>query len=98
MSEFPKLAMKGREEFAMLKSSLLTRYVGLKSAGKNSSQSLVEGQIGFASLKLKEEKLINKAVEEFKKSAGADAKVDVQKMVAKLAKSQMKNKEDNLAV
>ena len=95
MSEFPKLAVKGREEFAMLKSSLLTRYVGLKSAGKNSSQSLVEGQIGFASLKLKEENLIIKAAEEYIKSG---AEVDVQSLVAKLAQSQRKSKSEDLVV
>jgi len=95
MSEFPKLALQGREEFKALKSSLLTKYVDLKSKGKNSSKTLVEGQIGFASLKLKEENLIIKTAEEYIKSG---AEVDVQSLVAKLAQSQRKSKSEELAV
>lgn len=91
MSEFPKLAMKGREEFAMLKSSLLTRYVGLKSKGKNSSKDLVQSKIDYTSYEIG---LINKAVNEYNKSKTKD----VQKIVAKMAKSKIKNKEDVLAI
>lgn len=91
MSEFPKLALKGREEFAMLKSSLLTRYVGLKSKGKNSSKDLVQSRIDYTSYEIG---LINKAIKEYNKSKTKD----VQKIVAKMAKSKIKNKEDVLAI
>ena len=90
MAEFPKLAIKSREEFALLKSSLLTKYVGLKSKGKNKTPTLIQSRIGYADYELK---LINKLTKGCEKAIEKNVEIDVQKLTVKLAKSNLKNKE-----
>jgi len=90
MAEFPKLAVKSREEFAAYKSSLLTQYVGLKSKGKNKTPTLIQSRIGYADYELK---LINKLTKGCEKAIEKGVEIDVQKLTVKLAKSGVKNKE-----
>jgi len=95
MSEFPKLAIQSREEFALLKSSLLTQYAGLKSKGKNKTPTLIQSRIGYADYELK---LINKLTKGCEKAIEKGVEIDMKKLGAKLAKSNLKNKEQVKAV
>ena len=95
MAEFPKLAIKGKEEFKDYRMSLLTKFVGIKSAGDNTTKDQVKGRFDYANFQLGLDNELTKGCE---KAIEKGVEINVQKIVAKLAKSQMKNKEDNLAV
>ena len=94
MAEYPKLAIKGRKDFDDLKFSNYSEYVDLKSAGNNTTEMLIESRTKHTSARLKEVNLLTKLCNE---SISKGREIKLPKMVSKVAKSKMKNKEDILS-
>ena len=95
MAEFPKKAIQSKEEFAMFKSSLQPLYVGLKSKGKNKTPTLIQTKLNYGKFYL--EQIFNDYNAECEETIAKGKEIDLQKLVVKMSKSRMKNKEDVLS-